>query len=308
MAVTNKPAAKPQRAKSGAGKRSASAKTKERSAEKKLFRPAPTMPMQNSGMLNIAIKAAREAARIHMMAFRDRTRLHITNKAAGDYVTEVDKECERVITETIKTAFPNHAILGEESGESGTVGAEYLWVVDPLDGTTNFIHGIDVFAVSIALLKDGVPQCGVVYDANRNQLFTAEKGKGAYLDERRIRVSSLTSIQDALVATGFPFREGDDYGAYMETMKKMMENTCGLRRCGSAALDLCWTACGRFDGYWEKGIKIWDIAAGALIAREAGAIVTDFSGEGDYLSKGEIVAATPKVYADMMKVIRPQSE
>ncbi len=148
MAVTNKPAAKPQRAKSGAGKRSASAKTKERSAEKKLFRPAPTMPMQNSGMLNIAIKAAREAARIQMMAFRDRTRLHITNKAAGDYVTEVDKECERVITETIKTAFPNHAILGEESGESGTVGAEYLWVVDPLDGTTNFIHGIDVFAVS----------------------------------------------------------------------------------------------------------------------------------------------------------------
>lgn len=216
----------------------------------------------------------------------------------------MDKECERVIVETLKTAYPDHAFLGEETGESGKKDAEYTWVIDPLDGTTNFIHGIPQFAVSIALLKNGQPLHAVVYHAMANELFTATKGKGAYFDSRRIRVSGCNSMQDALLATGFPFREGDNYDAYIKSMKVMMEKTCGLRRIGSAALDLCWTACGRFDGYWEKGIKIWDIAAGALIAREAGAFVTDFSGEGDYLQKGEIIAAAPKIFPEMVNVIQ----
>lgn len=301
MATTKKPEAR------AAGKKSAprlaSRKGKEE-GNRKHYRPAPSLPMQNEGMLNMAIKAAREAGKIQILAFRDRSQLQISNKAAGDYVTQVDKECEQVIVETLKTAYPSHAFLGEESGESGKEGAEFTWVIDPLDGTTNFIHGIPQFAVSIALLKDGLPLHAVVYHPIANELFTATKGKGAFLDSRRIRVSGCLTMQDALLATGFPFREGDDYDAYLKTMKAMMEKTCGLRRIGSAALDLCWTACGRFDGYWEKGIKIWDIAAGALIAREAGAFVTDFTGEGGYLKKGEIIAATPKVFPEMINIIQ----
>ena len=305
MATTTKPMAKTTKAtEKKRAPRSASRKSAENGDQKKHYRPAPSLPMQNEGMLNMAITAARDAGKIQVIAFRDRSNLQISNKSLGDYVTEVDKECERVILETLKTAYPDHAFLGEESGESGKKDAEYTWVIDPLDGTTNFIHGIPQFAVSIALLKNGQPLHAVVYHAMANELFTATKGKGAYLDSRRIRVSGCNSMQDALLATGFPFREGDNYDAYIKSMKVMMEKTCGLRRIGSAALDLCWTACGRFDGYWEKGIKIWDIAAGALIAREAGAFVTDFSGEGDYLQKGEIIAAAPKIFPEMISVIQ----
>lgn len=305
MATTTKPMAKTTKATDKKrAPRSTSRKSAENGDQKKHYRPAPSLPMQNEGMLNMAIKAARDAGKIQVIAFRDRSNLQISNKSLGDYVTEVDKECERVIVETLKTAYPDHAFLGEETGESGKKDAEYTWVIDPLDGTTNFIHGIPQFAVSIALLKNGQPLHAVVYHAMVNELFTATKGKGAYLDSRRIRVSGCNSMQDALLATGFPFREGDNYDAYIKSMKVMMEKTCGLRRIGSAALDLCWTACGRFDGYWEKGIKIWDIAAGALIAREAGAFVTDFSGEGDYLQKGEIIAAAPKIFPEMVNVIQ----
>lgn len=307
MVTAKKPEAKSGAKRAPSKTRSSAGKKSEQPKEKKLFRPSSSMPMYTDGMLNIAVKAAREAARIQLMAFKDTSRLSISRKSLGDYVTEVDKECERVITETLKTAFPTHAVIGEESGASGVKDAEYTWVIDPLDGTTNFIHGIDQFAVSIALLKNNVPLHGVVYDTCRNQLFTATKGHGAFLDARRIRVSNQSSLSDALLATGFPFREDDDYEAAMPILLQLMKNTCGIRRPGSAALDLCWTACGRFDGYWEKGIKIWDIAAGALIAREAGAIVTDYSGEGDFLTKGEIVAATPKVYVGMMEVIQPKT-
>lgn len=310
MATTTKPEARTPKKKSAP--RSASRKSKTEGSEnagpKKHYRPAPSLPMQNEGMLNIAIKAAREAGKIQLMAFRDRSSLHVSSKGIGDYVTEVDKACEKAIIETIKTAFPTHAFLGEEGGTTGSTDAEYTWVIDPLDGTTNFIHGLTEFAVSIALLKNGVPLHGVVYHPYANELFTATKGKGASLDSRRIRVSGALSMEDALLATGFPFREGDNYDEYLRGMKSMMQRTCGLRRIGSAALDLCWTACGRFDGYWEKGIKIWDIAAGALIAREAGAFVTDFSGEGDYLKKGEIIAATPKIFPHMIAVIQGEEK
>ena len=216
MATTTKPMAKTTKAtEKKRAPRSASRKSAENGDQKKHYRPAPSLPMQNEGMLNMAIKAARDAGKIQVIAFRDRSNLQISNKSLGDYVTEVDKECERVILETLKTAYPDHAFLGEESGESGKKDAEYTWVIDPLDGTTNFIHGIPQFAVSIALLKNGQPLHAVVYHAMANELFTATKGKGAYLDSRRIRVSGCNSMQDALLATGFPFREGDTYDAYI---------------------------------------------------------------------------------------------
>lgn len=306
MATTTKPMAKTTKATDKKrAPRSTSRKSAENGDQKKHYRPAPSLPMQNEGMLNMAIKAARDAGKIQVIAFRDRSNLQISNKSLGDYVTEVDKECERVIVETLKTAYPDHAFLGEETGESGKKDAEYTWVIDPLDGTTNFIHGIPQFAVSIALLKNGQPG---------SMLSSITPWPMSSLPQPKAKVLTLipavsaspgcNSMQDALLATGFPFREGDNYDAYIKSMKVMMEKTCGLRRIGSAALDLCWTACGRFDGYWEKGIKIWDIAAGALIAREAGAFVTDFSGEGDYLQKGEIIAAAPKIFPEMVNVIQ----
>lgn len=259
-------------------------------------------------MLNTAIQAAREAGKIQLRAFRDRSRLVINQKTAGDFVTEVDKMCEEKIIEVLSNAYPSHNFLGEESGLKESGKSEYTWIIDPLDGTTNFIHGIAQFAVSIALCKNNQLIHAVVYDAPRNELFTASKGKGAVLDNRRIRVSGLTDMKKALVGTGFPFREEDNYSAYMKTFEEVAENTSGIRRPGSAALDLCWLACGRYDAFWEKGIRAWDIAAGALIALESGALVTDFAGEGAFLDKGEIVAATPKLFASLLGIIQKHNK
>lgn len=278
--------------------------SKEAASSTKRVRPAPAQPMYNSGMLNTAITAAREAGRLQLQAFQERSSLRISTKSAGDFVTEVDKQCEQIIVETLSRAYPTHGFIGEESGNSGKSDAQYVWVIDPLDGTTNFIHGIPHFAVSIALLKDGVPTQAVVYDPCKNEIFTATKGSGATQDRKRIRVSTQTRLINSLVATGFPFREDDDYAGYLKSMQQMMEATSGLRRMGSAALDLCWVANGRFDGYWERGIKIWDIAAGALIALEAGALVSDYSGESTFLDKCEIVAATPKIFPSFLNIIQ----
>ena len=282
-------------------------KDSETSSQKRV-RPAPSQPMYNSGMLNTAIIAAREAGKLQLQAFQERSSLQISSKAAGDFVTQVDKQCEEIIVQTLSKAYPKHAFLGEEFGQSGLKDSEYVWVIDPLDGTTNFIHGIPHFAVSIALLKNNVPVQAVVYDPCKNEIFSATKGKGATQDRRRIRVTEQSRMINSLVATGFPFREGDDYEAYQGTLQKMMEETSGLRRMGSAALDLCWVANGRYDGYWERGIKIWDIAAGALIALEAGALVSDYSGENEFLTKCEIVAATPRIFPSMLNIINPSKK
>ncbi len=286
-------------------KRKTSAKKSPKSESKTVRNiPESATPTLNDGMLNIAIKAARRAGDIQMRAFYSGQALKISAKAAGDFVTQIDKESEEVIVSTLSEAFPDHGFLGEEFGDSGKPDAEYVWVIDPLDGTTNFIHHIPQFAVSIACLKDGKLIHAVVYDPCKNELFTATRGKGALLDNRRIRVSNTLNMQEALIGTGFPFREQDNYDAYMRVLRPLMEESAGLRRPGSAALDLCWTACGRYDAFWESGLKPWDLAAGSLIALEAGAFVTDFEGEDGYLQSGNIVAGTPKIFVPLLANIK----
>ncbi len=261
-------------------------------------------------MLNTAIKAARKAGSIINRASLDIERIAVTRKGHNDFVTEVDKAAEAAIIETLLGAYPGHAVLGEETGFSGPrqdEGKEFTWIIDPLDGTTNFIHGVPQYCVSIALRHNGQLTQGVVYDVNRNELFTATRGRGAFLDERRIRVSRRDKLSDGLIGTGFPFRFDEerpqDLDRYMAIFKRMTMRTAGLRRPGSAALDLAWVACGRFDGFWEMGLKAWDVAAGALLVLEAGGIVADWAGEPGWLDSGDIVAGSPKIFAQLLATI-----
>lgn len=205
----------------------------------------------------------------------------------------------------IRDAYPKHAILAEESGGASLSDAEYLWIIDPLDGTTNFLHGYPQYCVSIALAHKGQIQQAVVYDPNRNDLFTASKGGGAFLNDRRIRVSKRISLADSLISTGFPYTDVSYLDQYLAMFADMIRKTAGVRREGSAALDLCYVASGRVDGYWELNLKSWDIAAGSLIAQEAGAIVTDVFGEQGWLESGDVVAANPKVLAQMLHTLAP---
>ncbi len=254
-------------------------------------------------MLNTAVKAARKAGAIINRAANDIDRLTIQSKRPRDYVSEVDRIAEQTIIEILLDAYPNHGILAEESGRSG--GEEHVWVIDPLDGTTNFLHGLPQYAVSIALLHKGVLQHAVVYDPARNELFTASRGAGAFHNERRIRVSRQVKMDDALIGTGFPFREFHHADAYLAMFRDMMLKTAGLRRPGSAALDLAWVACGRYDGFFELGLSQWDLAAGALLVLEAGGLVGDFQGNDRYLQSGHIVAGNPKIFGQMLPVFAP---
>lgn len=255
--------------------------------------------------LSIAIKAARRAGNTINRNANDVDRIRVETKAANDFVTEVDRAAEAAIIETLLDAYPGHGILAEESGVSaGNPDSEFQWIIDPLDGTTNFIHGFPQYAVSIALAKNGVLDQAVVYDPTRNELFTASKGAGAMLNDRRIRVSRRTKLAESLIATGFPFREFDHVDAYLAMFKDICQKTAGIRRPGSAALDLCYVACGRVDAFWELGLAPWDMAAGALIVQEAGGLVSDLSGESGYLKTGNVVAGTPKVFGQMLPIIQ----
>ncbi|HMM55577.1 MAG TPA: inositol monophosphatase family protein, partial [Candidatus Desulfobacillus sp.] len=211
--------------------------------------------------LNIAVKAARRAGGIINRAARDIDLVKVSAKRDKDFVTEVDQAAEAAIIEVLKEAYPDHAILAEESGASGE--SEHVWIIDPLDGTTNFIHGLPQYCVSIALQHKGVLQHAVIYDSNRNELFTASRGAGAFLNERRIRVSKRAKMNEALIGTGFPFRYFEHVDAYLGIFRDMMLKTAGVRRPGAAALDLAWVAAGRIDGFWELGLSPWDMAAGA---------------------------------------------
>lgn len=253
--------------------------------------------------LNIAVKAARRAGSIINRATLDLDLVKVSSKRHNDFVTEVDRAAEAAIIETLREAYPEHAILAEESGASGE--SEHTWIIDPLDGTTNFIHGFPQFAVSIALAHNGVVTQAVVYDPSRNEMFTASKGRGAYLNERRIRVSKRTKLQEALVGTGFPFRVFHHVDAYLAIFRELMEKTAGLRRPGAAALDLAYVAAGRFDGFYEFGLSPWDMAAGSLLITESGGLVGDLSGESEYLRSGNIVAGNPKIFAQLLQVIAP---
>jgi len=260
-------------------------------------------------MLNIAVKAARRAGGIINRASRNVDVIAVKEKAANDFVSEVDREAEQAIIRTLREAYPAHAILAEESGASGgSAGSghpEYQWIIDPLDGTTNFLHGFPQYAVSIALAQKGVITQAVVYDPGRNDLFTATKGRGAFLNESRLRVSKRPHIQSALIGTGFPYRELAHLEQYLGMMRDIIKNSAGLRRPGSASLDLAYVAAGRLDGFWEIGLSKWDIAAGALLITEAGGLVGDLQGNEGYLESGNIVAGNPKVFAQLLPLIAP---
>ncbi|GAB4180073.1 MAG: inositol monophosphatase family protein [Rhodocyclaceae bacterium] len=253
--------------------------------------------------LNFAVKAARRAGRIISRASLDADGIRITTKQRNDFVTEVDKAAEEAIIAVLRDAYPEHAILAEESGASGS--SEFQWIIDPLDGTTNFIHGLPQYAVSIALAHKGVLTEGVIFDPNRNELFTASRGAGAYLNDRRIRVSRRPKLADALIGTGFPFRVFEHADAYLGMFREFMVKASGVRRPGAASLDLAWVAAGRLDGFWEIGLSPWDMAAGALLITEAGGLVGDLEGEPGFLESGNIVAGNPQVFAQMLRAIAP---
>ncbi len=258
-------------------------------------------------VLNIAVKAARRAATVINRASAQLHQVAVQAKAQNDFVTDTDRAAEAAIIEVLRESYPEHGILAEESGELAPAGGgdgEFLWIIDPLDGTTNFIHGFPQYAISIALTKNGVPEHGLVYDPVRNELFTASRGGGAFLNDRRIRVSGRTKLAEALIGTGFPYREFAHIDAYLATFKEIAQKTAGIRRPGAAALDLAYVACARLDGFWEMGLAPWDMAAGALLIQEAGGLSADFSGEADYLTTGNIVAGSPRIFAQLLPVIQ----
>jgi myo-inositol-1(or 4)-monophosphatase len=258
------------------------------------------------GMVNIAIRAARRAGELMIRQLNHLDTLQVAEKGRNEFVTQVDRAAETAIIEIIKDHYPEHGILAEESGLSG--GGEYQWIIDPLDGTTNYVHGFPVFSVSIAVAQGGELQHGVVYDPLRQEIFSASRGQGALLDGRRIRVSKRASLLQSLIGTGFPYRLNLVHiDRYLQMLRAVMLATAGVRRPGSAALDLCYVAAGRIDGFWELGLAKWDIAAGALIIREAGGRISDFRGTDGYLDSGNVVAGNPKIYAALSKLLAPLS-
>ena len=260
-------------------------------------------------MINVAIKAARAAGAIINRAALDVEAVRISQKQVNDFVTEVDHASERAIIDTLLTAYPDHGILAEESGsEHGNPKADHIWIIDPLDGTTNFIHGFPVYCVSIALQVRGKLEQAVVYDPSRNDLFTATKGRGAFMNERRIRVSKRTRLDECLLSTGFPFRPEDDFDKYLRLMGDMMQRTAGLRRPGAAALDLAYVAAGFSDGFFELGLQPWDMAAGALLITEAGGLVGNFTGDANFLEQRECMAASPRIYAQLVPLLSKYSK
>ena len=260
-------------------------------------------------MLNVAIKAARAAGAIINRAALDVEAVRISQKQVNDFVTEVDHAAEQAIIETLLTAYPGHGILAEETGSThGAKHSDYVWIIDPLDGTTNFIHGFPVYCVSIAMAFKGKVEHAVVYDPTRNDLFTATRGRGAFMNDRRIRVSKRTQLKDCLVSTGFPFRPGDNFKNYLAMMADLMPRTAGLRRPGAAALDLAYVAAGYCDGFFESGLSIWDVAAGSLLVTEAGGLIGNFTGEADFLEQKECLAASPRIYGQLVPLLGKYSK
>ena len=268
-------------------------------------------------IVTIGVKAARRAGGL-ILRYLDRLeQLNVEKKGRRDYVSEIDRMAEEDIIDTIRYSYPTHTILGEESGhhealeeaqsESASGSDSIEWIIDPLDGTTNFLHGHPHFCVSIAVRVKGTVQHGVIYDPVRDELFTASRSKGAQLDNRRIRVSGKAELSESLIGTGFPFREIEKIDHSMKIFRAVLPKVADIKVSGSAALDLAYVASGRIDAYWEAGLKSWDIAAGSLIVREAGGLVADFNGGQEYLDSGEIVAANPRMFNELLGVIKTRS-
>jgi myo-inositol-1(or 4)-monophosphatase len=254
-------------------------------------------------MLNIAIRAARSAGDLILRSSDNIGQLNIDQKGKNDYASEVDRAAEREIINIIRTAYPDHAILAEESGLHQ--GNDFVWVIDPLDGTTNFLHSFPQYAVSIALKYRGKLEVAVIYDPLRDELFTAKRGGGAMLNSRRLRVTNQTSMKGALIGTGFPFKTDLHLDAYIGMFRAISTEAAGIRRAGAAALDLAYVAAGRLDGFWEIGIMEWDMAAGILLIKEAGGVVTDFSFNDNYLASGNVIAGSPKMHQMLYQLIEP---
>lgn len=255
-------------------------------------------------ILNIAVQAARSAGNTIMRAVDRLDTIKVSEKRPNDYVTEIDQLVEREIIAIIRKAHPNHGILGEESGE--LAGNDTIWIIDPIDGTRNFIHGFPHFAVSIAVSRKGKIEQGVIYDPVRQELFTAARGKGAQLNDRRIRVSKHSQLEECLLGTGFPYRHSPEHqAAYVSSLQSLIPLCGDVRRAGAATLDLAYVACGRLDGFWELGLKPWDLAAGTLLIKEAGGIVCDNRGGEDFMKNGNIIAANPKILKQLLKTVGP---
>lgn len=253
-------------------------------------------------MVNIAVRAARNAGNVIVRNMDRLDRVRVEAKGLNDYVSEVDRMAEREIIDVLHRAYPDHRIVAEESGTHGE--GDNVWLIDPLDGTTNYLHGFPHYCVSIALQVKGRLEVGVIYDPVRQELFTASKGGGAALDGHRLRMPQLKSIEGRLIGTGFPFRHPRHMDAYMDMFRAVSRRAGDLRRAGSAALDLAYVASGRLDGYWELGLQPWDLAAGALLVREAGGMIGDFDGSEHYILNGNIVAGSPKLFHDLLKEVQ----
>jgi myo-inositol-1(or 4)-monophosphatase len=258
-------------------------------------------------LLNTAVKAARKAGAIINRASLDLDLLQVSSKGQADFVTEVDKAAEQAIIDMLSQAYPDHGFLAEESGAHKT-SADTTWIIDPLDGTTNFIHGFPHFAVSIACQQHGQITQAVIYDPSRNDLFTATRGRGAFLNDRRIRVSKRSLMRESLLTTGFPFRDLSRFDHYLDIFKRATAVSGGIRRPGSAALDLAYVAAGRFDAFWEFGLSAWDMAAGLLLVTEAGGLITDDQGGNEVLSSGNVVAGNPKIHEQLLRIVRGQDK
>ena len=256
-------------------------------------------------LLNVAVMAARRAGHTLIKKMVNLEKLKVEQKGQNDYVSEADRAAEKAIIDCIHKHYPDHAIIAEESGASGE--SDTVWIIDPLDGTTNYLHGFPVFAVSIGVQEKGRMEHAVVYDPLRQELFTASRGIGAQLDGRKIRVSGLMTLDRALIGTGFPFRQVDiDISPYLEMLAKTIRTTSGVRRAGAAALDLCYVAAGRLDGFFETGLAAWDLAAGSLIIREAGGMISGLDGSENFLDTGHVLTGSPRIYRELAKLYAPE--
>lgn len=260
--------------------------------------------MQGSANLNIMIKAARIAGRSLVKDFREVENLQVSVKGAGDFVSRADTAAEEILKEELMGARPTYGFLGEECGETAGEDPTRRWIVDPLDGTTNFLHGLPHWAVSIALEHKGEIVAGVIFDAAKDEMFIAEKGQGAWMNERRIRVSGRRAMIESIFATGLPFAGRPDLPATLQDLARLMPACAGVRRWGAAALDLAYVAAGRYDGFWERGLQPWDMAAGIIIAREAGAFIQPLNTDGHMLNDGEVICANDLLFDNFAKIIR----
>jgi len=264
--------------------------------------------MLRSALLNVMIQAARKAARSLKRDFGEVEHLQVSLKGPANFVTAADRRAEQILHDELSKARPGYGFVGEEGGRREGADRTHTWIVDPLDGTSNFLHGIPQFAVSIALEREGTIVAGVIYNPVTDELFTGERGKGAFLNDQRLRVAARQRLSEALVACGLPHHGKGDLELFRREFAEVQDKVAGLRRFGAAALDLAWVAAGRFDGYWERDISPWDMAAGLLLVREAGGYVTDLAGGDDMLAKGHIIAGNETMHRELLRLLKTAAQ